>query len=408
MRLFLFLFVIFNLIFSIHPLKAMTIPANFDDVSMSNIVKKIAVIGKDDRTDVPLLYSDTAAAIGLIIIKGKKSRACTAFCARSNVIGTNAHCLLSKSRKNPVDLSEAVFFLPGSPAHSLSIGYKSVASKLQYTDPKQPRMSIYSGDYRRSSSFKNQSSDWAFAKLKTPICRDRTLTLEYSFQKTFRIKSKNNKIFMIGFHGDKEPTKRYFSNCKLKSIFNKRYIKKRSELYLYPGKKIKIDLGNGKTEIVKPEPALLPHTCDSFKGSSGSPILMKMPGGHAVVIAINSSAVRSSSYKVYKNRHTGKIIKRTRTSFGPTINMSVTTRPFLYGLVNRFTTEGLIDEPEEFRAIQFYLKYLKFYNGKIDGVYGNYTRKAIERYERSQNLQPIGIPTKRLLELLKMDASKSN
>lgn len=406
MRVLLFLFLIFSFFF-LTPLKAMTLGAQFDVKTKSNIVHKIAIIGKDDRTDIPPLYSDTAAAIGLLYVKGKKSKACTAFCVASNIIGTNAHCLFSKSRKNKIDLGKTVFFLPSSPAHSLSVGYESQASGLHYADPEQPKMSIYSGDYSRLRSFKNQNYDWAFAKLKSPICKGRFLKFGYSFGKDISLASKNNKIFMIGFHGDKKLSKRYYSECKLRSVFNKRY-KFNGQVLLYPGSKMEVNLGYGKTRIAKPEPALIPHTCDSYKGSSGSPLLIKLPEGRVNVIGINIGQYKHQSYRIYKDRYTGKVVKRTRISNGPTINMSVNTRPFMYGLIFRFGNEKLIDKLEEFRTIQFYLKFLKFYKGKVDGVYGKNSRNAIKRYELSRNLIQTGVPTKRLLELLKIDAKNTN
>ena len=78
MRVLLFLFVIFSFFF-LTPLKAMTLGAKFDVKTKSNIVHKIAIIGKDDRTDIPPLYSDTAAAIGLLYVKGKKKQSVYSF-----------------------------------------------------------------------------------------------------------------------------------------------------------------------------------------------------------------------------------------------------------------------------------------------------------------------------------------
>jgi peptidoglycan hydrolase-like protein with peptidoglycan-binding domain len=46
--------------------------------------------------------------------------------------------------------------------------------------------------------------------------------------------------------------------------------------------------------------------------------------------------------------------------------------------------------PGSVRAVQSQLRRLGFYNGEVDGIWGQSTQSAIERFQQGRGLQPNG------------------
>lgn len=146
------------------------------------------------------------------------------------------------------------------------------------------------------------------------------------------------------------------------------------------------------------EAVLLPHTCDAFKGSSGSPIIVKK-GADYKVVGINLGSLKYEHFRIRRNRFTGKIISRKKLKTGKETNIAVQPKIFLKGL-ERFQKETLLTNIHQFKQVQERLKSLKLYRGKIDGQFGKQTKRAIYAFEKKMNLTPIGLPTKELLDKL--------
>ena len=128
------------------------------------------VIGEDDRTDVPGEYRRLADGVGLLY-NAKASFACTAFCVATDVIATNAHCLLRERGPNgPVKLGDMRFSPFGPVAETDTLHYS-----LEHVSEDQPRLSVLGGHSRGGAEISQQSGDWALAKLKTAVCRGREL-----------------------------------------------------------------------------------------------------------------------------------------------------------------------------------------------------------------------------------------
>jgi N-acetylmuramoyl-L-alanine amidase len=51
---------------------------------------------------------------------------------------------------------------------------------------------------------------------------------------------------------------------------------------------------------------------------------------------------------------------------------------------------GATLRPQSIRAVQTRLRALNFYNGAVDGVWGQSTQSAIERFQQGRGLQPNG------------------
>lgn len=361
----------------------------------ASMLHKIAIIGKDNRDSIPDKYKDVANGIGIIFPDDRfTGNACSAFCVADNVIATNAHCLVKnistgRKRSKSANLDNVLFSFPeienrsfGTRSHYY-INFRKTMAPLQYVLSNNPDLSIYSGQYSGSNSFHTQRHDWAFAKLVTPICKNRNLKFADISIKKLRAASLRNRVFMIGYHGDDEMAfQRISKNCRINSFSNKK------PLPYYMRRKF-----GRKT-------ALFSHTCDGVQGSSGSPVFYVTDKGPRV-IGINRGSVKYSRYRALRDSYTGRIFRRRRLA-SLEINIAVHPNIFLKGL-DRFINEDLLDNLDEFKEIQSLLKKLHLYKSKVDGVWGAGSRNAILRYERKKKLTRLGFPTGQLLSLLRSD-----
>ncbi len=365
--------------------------ANKQSSASNPLITKIAVLGKDDRIKLPAKYRSLAIGIGILGQAGKHGWSCTAFCVAPNIVATNAHCIV----KNPsvgkrLDLSKTVFYLPALKNKSnkkhkpKTSNYRQRITHPDYVIAKNPALSIYYGNFRNVRSVNSQSHDWAFTKLKQSVCKGRTLKFATVPIKQITKAAKQKQLFMIGFHGDKKMQERLYSkNCKVRSPTNRRYFLK------------------AQRRRMARKATLLPHTCDAYKGSSGSPIIITTKDGPKVV-GINLGSLRYDRYKILKNRYTGKVVSRKKIRASRETNMAVRPSAFLKGL-SRFEKETLLNTPADLKQVQTLLKEFKLYRGKIDGIYGHGTRHAVTQFEKKKNLVPISLPTQELLGLLEQD-----
>ncbi len=63
------------------------------------------------------------------------------------------------------------------------------------------------------------------------------------------------------------------------------------------------------------------------------------------------------------------------------------------------------NDPELLKEVQTALSVRGYYAGKLDGVYGSRTKKAIDRFQRDHSLQANGKPSVRLLTQILLSAS---
>lgn len=346
------------------------------------LIKKVAVLGRDDRIKLPARHVPLASGIGILGQPGRRGWSCTAFCVAPDIIATNAHCIV----KNPtvgrrLNLARTLFVLPAIKAHPETGQKNDRVTHPRYVDPKNPSLSVFSGQFFSTRSVNAQSEDWAFTKLRRNICEGRSLNFDQLSLSTIFEAARAKKLFMIGFHGDKKMSERLYSDkCRVRSPNDRKYF-----------------LSAQRRQMSR-RALLLPHTCDAFKGSSGSPILISTPKGVRVV-GINLGSLRYERYQIKKNRYTGKVISRKKLRSGKETNMAVRPLAFLDGL-NRYKQETLLSSNSQIREMQTHLKTLRFYRGRIDGKWGRRSQRALRAFEKKRKLAPLGLPTREVLEML--------
>ncbi len=129
------------------------------------------------------------------------------------------------------------------------------------------------------------------------------------------------------------------------------------------------------------------HTCDAQKGQSGSPIVQRLPDGRLQAVAIHSG------HATWCVTH-----KKKRRCYPFSLSAPVTT---LARSLERLKSETLVGKPG-IEAIQRALSKRKLYKGRIDGVFGAGTRRAIHNYERTARLARLGLPTVQLMKKLRL------
>ncbi len=384
----LFSFCIFSGLLSPFSAYGFSVPGQIEGDKQNRLIKRIAVIGKDDRKGVSWTHRSVAGGVGILYRNQDLGQwQCTAFCVSSNVIATNAHCLLKENgnthlgnmsfRIPPVQL-----FKKDSYLSFLRSNRSGPNADLVSVEGGVAGLSLFSGDYRGSNEVSLLGKDWALAKLEKPICKGRALQFTDASMDLLQMASRNRDVFMVGFHGDTDMSSRRVSrNCVIYSRDNKKYFPARDR------------------EIVQNSGTLVPHSCDSSEGSSGSPIFLNTRHGPRVV-GINLGSFGHSKYVVRRHRYTRRVIERKR--FAYRINMAVQPHAFVQG-IQRFENETLLSSMFDFKRVQRFLKKLGFYRGRVDGVMGLSTRQAIMRFERKRNLAAIGVPTQQLLSQLEAE-----
>ncbi|MGF1650047.1 MAG: trypsin-like peptidase domain-containing protein [Hyphomicrobiaceae bacterium] len=343
---------------------SLALPAAKGPVTGPNHVARVDVLGEDTRVAVPSPFRPIARSVGLLLQRGT-GRACTAFCVGDGVIATNAHCIVRHDGRQTQDLLRFRFVLAplegsAGPEH---------ASNLLYVDNNQPLLAFFTGSTQNQQSLAAMADDWAFAKLAKPLCRGLALPIADRPRLELERAAKRGEIVMIAYHGDLTLQSRWLStDCGIEPA--------RHEGLIY-------------------------HTCDTFKGSSGGPILRVRADGNAEVVAINVGTVQTSRYRVTHNRdrRSGRIQENRQLVEQTVINVAIKPQRFLSGL-ERYEREALLTGIEAFRSVQAELKRRNSYRGQIDGVMGPMTRRGIVSFEISEGLAPLGMPTRELLERL--------
>lgn len=325
-------------------------------------VQNVNVLGKDTRTGIPFKYRSLRGGMGLLH-KPNSKFSCSAFCVAPDVIATAAHCVLSgkKGKKRP-EVSK-IYFYPYKPRRgrfgrrSIAIGQNDLVPRNMFSD---------APFYRKfRTSIKNFKYDWALLKLRSRTCDGHSLVVKSAYRSTLHKASKTGRIFQIAFHGDKG----------------------KMRLLYYSGVcRLRIRSGYSRA------PKVLKHDCDTANGSSGSPIFMQTSAG-PVVIGINTGSI--TTRKVL--RRNGRIVKRFKKK--SVINTAVNARVFK-DKIDKLAEVTIYFGTVKLVQLQKLLKKKKFYNSKVDGIYGPGTRAAIMAYQRLSGMPVSGFPSVRLLSAL--------
>lgn len=339
-----------------------------------------AVIEEDNREPIGDGEPALARGIGFILESGS-AYTCTAFCVASDVIATSAHCILRRDRNlSPVDLSNVRFHMfdrnPGVRRSETQPAIRSIraASDLQTGSGSQTTTAIFHGEFSTRKDSPRHFDDWALAKLETPLCEGRALSVQPVSQQQLRDEGYGRNLYMIGYHGGRfEEGRIRSSNCELNAVRLGNFMRSQRQRFANA-------------------PDLLLHRCDMEQGASGSPIFLETEDGPKVV-AMNSGSV---SHLIYQLRPGGE---RRRLISRYDANTAVLSRSFAGG-IDRFGRESLLHSDSQLRRMQLLLQVKGFYTGALDALYGPGTRGAILKFEQERGWAKLGVPTLELLVAL--------
>lgn len=329
-------------------------------------IKKVYVLGQDSRTTtIPYKYRQLSNSIGRFIKPG--SVGCSAFCVAPDVIATAAHCAMGAPKGQKRNYLKSIYFL----RYDSNNPRRNRVSKANGFNDIVPRNMVagVSVDRRFRVARRNLKAarrDWALVKLRSPICQNHVVKVKKLTVKQAVKASKKWQLFQLAYHGDVTKMKElvYTPSCRFFSL-------------------------NSRNRKL---PAILRHSCDTGKGSSGSPIFMETKNG-AVVVAINVGGVARTRFK----RRGRKVIKRYKAV--ASYNTSVNSRVFADKIKQLANTKIIFNE-KKLLLVQSKLKEKRFYRSKVDGVYGPALRAAIRSYQQKTRMTIDGFPSENLLSKL--------
>jgi len=270
--------------------KAIAFPSvnfgNSKDIMSQRLVWKVAVFGEDDRSPVPNQYRQIQQGIGLLYDQYSQTR-CSAFCVAPNVIATAAHCLFGANSFQKPRISDFYF--------RLNINDKLKFSRLDGFQNRSSSQFVVTGTTQlQTHPPMNSPKDWSLVRLKSPICKSRSLEIVPQTVKSLIKASANKQIFQIAYHWDYVRWKLAYSGpCSVKSFSGKLNWKEIKRLFSSPEE-------------------LVFHDCDTGGASSGSPILMETKSG-PIVVGINVGSYEQivTSSRSKTNYSQTKIIANT-------------------------------------------------------------------------------------------------
>jgi len=86
---------------------------------------------------------------------------------------------------------------------------------------------------------------------------------------------------------------------------------------------------------------------------------------------------------------TGQLNQATVATLGLDPRALLDAAPIPQGAVTALPSESTL-MPGAIRAVQTRLRALNFYNGRVDGIWGQDTQTAIARFQQGRGLQPSG------------------
>ncbi|MGD1873259.1 MAG: trypsin-like serine peptidase [Mastigocoleus sp.] len=218
------------------------------------------VIGWDDR--IPMLSRDYPwSAIGRVqgFDRGGKGYHCTGTLISSDVVLTNAHCVIDPKTRQ---FSQKILFLPNV----------INAEVKNQSDVAQVEGVIYGTDFS-GSPLENQTNDWALLKLNKPI----GLKYGYLGWKTLpssTLMKNRNKYVFVGYSGDFPDNNR------------------KGYEFFTAGQGWTASVHQG-CSIVQEEQNRLLHDCDTTGGASGGAIIAVI-GGKPQIVALHHAGLKQN------------------------------------------------------------------------------------------------------------------
>jgi protease YdgD len=330
-------------------------------------LKPVAVFGEDDRVMLPPDLERAAEGVGLLFNR-RTGAVCTAFCLADSVIATAAHCLYRPTGTIAPRLGDVWF----------ARGYDRVRdfARIQGHDRAAAAQSVIAGTERVSTDPPiTATRDWALVRMSRPVCAGRSLPAVAMDRAGIAAAAEAGRLFQLAYHRDFQQWRPAYSKpCALWK----------------PAEPAAVD--DALKEFAEPEHLML-HTCDTGGGSSGSPLLVREPGGRIVVAGLNvGTYVQARS--LLQN---GEFVRRLEPEV--VANSSIASVAFV-GRVAALQSARVLATRDGVRALQAALSRQGHYAGPIDGSFTAAVRSAIERYEASAALTISGIASQALLERL--------
>ena len=331
----------------------------------NNLIRRIAVFGKDQRRRLPQKYQKLSRQIGLLH-NPRTNTLCTAFCVSPDTIATASHCLFSHRKNKSLHLSSFIFKL--TPTDSA----KPVYARLAGYQNRQSRRYIITGtSHLNRTPPIGAARDWTIARLEYAACRYGWLRIFPINQARLESRARRKKLFQVAYHmdfGDWDIA--YSRSCPVRRSYGK------------------LSWKNIRKHFSLPRSLIL-HRCDTGEASSGSPILMDTSKG-PVVVGINVGTYQQRNITV-KN---GRIIHRSK--FRTIANTAVNANAFARNIL-MLKSADIIKGAGKMKLLQRHLRERGYYHGAIDGVYGSRTELAIKSFERSLRRPVTGLATRTTL-----------
>ncbi len=341
------------------------------------------VLGKDDRIVLPDSHGRLADEIGLLAlpihIGGKrKVNYCTAFCIGRDLIATAAHCISAVPDRYPEPvLRGAVFRLGYWKGHRVR-RKAGVFRGWNSDDDTLIRNQIVSGlNGRTVMETRTGGNDWALIRLAQPICGHH-LPVRSVSRDTLRKAGREGRLYIVGMHGDRKLDGLLYSpNCR---IVDNRYTRSMRKV-----------VSGGE---------VLYYTCDTYKGSSGAPLLMDTRRGPVVVgMNVGTQNHRLREGVVVSSDGGGK----RKGVYIANIGVPATAFAREARILSR---SRVITGKVKVRQLQTLLNRAGYDAGAVDGILGHRTRQAILTFRRRNGLMPVATATPYMLRLLAEEAAR--
>lgn len=354
--------------FATQPAAALGMRPTQPSPQSATLVLPVAVFGRDDRVSLPPRYAGLEDRMGLLF-NNHSQTVCTAFCVAPSVIATAAHCIFRTKGETPPKI-EAFWFARNYETQ------RDFARIAGYATGSAPQNVLSGTTKLRVRPPIDAASDWALVRLARAVCRKGVFPIRPMKSDEVQKESASGRIFQISYHRD-------FANWRV--------------AYSRPCT-VARDYKNAGWDTIKPDFAhpenLLLHTCDTGGASSGSPLLIDLPGGPEVV-GINVGTYVQSRVVMQNGQVTHRYKADTIANTGVTV-LALSER---LAAMRRAT---ILASGRPMQELQVGLRALGHYTGPIDGTYGRGTRAAIEAFEQALGLRRTGIASEQVLRALIM------
>lgn len=325
-----------------------------------------AVFGTDRRGPVPPQYQSVHGKIGLLFNNHSRT-VCSAFCVAPNVIATAAHCLFRTNGEAQPKIADFWFVR----AYDKDREYSRIAG---FSNSSAAQNVLAGETHLNIRPPIDAASDWALVRLSRPACHKGFLKLQPMPADQVIEAAHKGQVFQISYHRDYPDWRAAYSKpCEVERQFGKTGWAAISRDFANPD-------------------SLLLHKCDTGGASSGSPMLVDGPAGPAV-IGINVGTYVQSKVLV----RDGQVSKQFDSD---TIANTAVNIAALHANLNAFITLDTIASGPRLKELQHRLKALNYYQGVVDGGFGEQTRAAILAYERASGLPARGLATEEVLASL--------